>query len=368
MARRDTERGATLILVIGVVAALAILSSAMVALAVNVQHNTSTDRQQTTAFHVAEAGVDAIQSAMWTTWPRDAASLNAMRGQVPASLAGGTITWQVYDDDGGKPLGIVRSRQVDDPALGTPGVMWIEATGTYGRRSAKVMVAVQQVEFPMNVRGNVAIFGAGNMTLNGSGSQPVVAYEGGASGASAYVRGNYTSNGNTVLAPGVVLNPDNDVTIPDILPDETLLALMRNASAAGKVYATQAAVPAAAWSTQPRIVVIETGDVNLKDIPNTDGSTVWTEDNPGVLIALDPNGRVYISGQTKTFYGILYAMGSVDISGNAEWHGMILANGTVTLSGTRSIVYNPTVIANLTRPMILAVQQVPNTWRELSAY
>ena len=366
MKRLQSEGGSTLILVVGVVATLAILSSAMVALAVNVQHNTMTDRMQTTAFTVAEAGVDTIQSTLWRTWPSTQALRDGL--QVPTSVAGGALTWAVYDDDGLTPPGIRRTYTYDQ---NLNGVVWIESRGAYGQRAAKVMVCVRQVPTNLNILGNVAIFAKTNMTLNGSGNQPVVAFEGGATGASTYVRGTMTWNGNTDLATGVVLNPDTTMKISDIVPDETLLALIRTAEAAGKRYVNQAAVPAAAWSSSPRVIVINQGNVDLKAIPNTDtwnGSvftTLWSEANPGVLIAMDPAGKVYVSGSNYVAYGILYAMGNVDFSGNPVWHGMVLGSGAATLSGTRAVIYNPNVIANLNRPVILSVQQVANTWREL---
>jgi len=367
MKRLQSEGGSTLILVVGVVATLAILSSAMVALAVNVQHNTMTDRMQTTAFTVAEAGVDTMQSVLWRTWPSTQALRDGL--QVPTSVAGGSLTWAVYDDDGLTPPGIRRTYTFDQ---NLNGVVWIESRGVYGQRAAKVMVCVRQVPTSLNILGNVAIYTQSDMTLNGAGSQPVVAFEGGATGASVYVRGHLTWNGSTDLATGVVLNPDTTMTIPDIVPDETLLALIRTAEAAGKRYVNQAAVPAAAWSSSPRVIVINQGNVDLKAIPNTDtpGSggtltTIWSEANPGVLILLNTAGKVYVSGNSVIGYGIVYSLGNIDFSGNPTWHGMVLGSGTSVLSGTRAVVYNPNVIANLNQPIILSVQQVANTWREL---
>ena len=69
MARLRDQQGATLVLIIGVIAALAILAAAMVALTANVQHNTATHRTQSKAFNVAEAGLDAGQAALWVNWP-----------------------------------------------------------------------------------------------------------------------------------------------------------------------------------------------------------------------------------------------------------------------------------------------------------
>lgn len=378
---KDTtsQRGATLLLVIGVIAALAVLSAAMVVLFVNVQHNTMTDRMQTTAFNVAEAGIEAGQSALWGEWPSTVSQ--AGTPEIPAPLAGGTVAVKFYDDDGLTPPGIPT-----EPGFSwdqnANGKMWVESVGTSNQRSAKIMVCVLQVPFNPNIRGNVALFAQSNGTVNGQGSVAGVGYEGGATGATVYIQG--TSILNPALPPDVKLNPLPSVAVTDIVPDETLLALIRAANGAGKVYADEAAALAdtPAWSTTPRIMVIQTGDFNLKNVPNTDsdavGATVWSEDDPGVLIALDPAGKVYLSGgvtagDRRAFYGLLYAMGNVELAGNPSWHGMILASGTVTagshvtISGTRAVIYNPKVIAKLNQPAILAVQRYPNTWRELTA-
>ena len=108
MKGREHERGATLIMIIGVIAVLIILTSSMVALAGNVQKNTSRDRQQTTAFNVAEAGMDAAQSALWVKWPSVTNYTAGYRPAVASSLAGGTVSVKFYDDDGNLALPGIR--------------------------------------------------------------------------------------------------------------------------------------------------------------------------------------------------------------------------------------------------------------------
>jgi hypothetical protein len=71
-----------------------------------------------------------------------------------------------------------------------------------------------------------------------------------------------------------------------------------------------------------------------------DASEIITdEDNPGI---------VYIKGSTKitnmTGYGILVVDGDYNCAGNLDWHGLIIVNGNLTLSGGGSkIIYGSVV-------------------------
>jgi hypothetical protein len=168
----------------------------------------------------------------------------------------------------------------------------------------------------------------------------------------------------------VTINPDATTTMTSIFPDEILVALIEKAQGDGKYYANQAAIPDSAWATAPRLMVVENGDVDLKDIPNTDtdsngADSIWNADKPGILIVL--NGNVECSGSKQKLYGIVYIMGGVLLTGNAEIHGMVLAKGVVDLRGTRAVDYNQDVITNLNKPVIQSVRVRPGTWRELSA-
>lgn len=374
MARLKNERGATLILIIGVVAALAILAAAMAVLTVNVQHNTSTTRTQGKAFNVAEAGLDAGQAAMWVSWPADATAGSALSvdpttfkqqftsTEFPAPTTGQFIDVKFYDDDG----------NTVNPGMNTAynydynnnGYMWIVSRGATGSRAAKVQAMVKKITYDLRIRAGVALYTDGSLTTKGTGNQPVVGLDPPAVAASAYVRGGWSGNGNTEMEGGISINPPGDTTqLTDVFPDEVLTSLIDTAIGAGKYYPSQADIPSSAWSTQPRIIVVEQGGVDANGIPDTDGSSVWSEGDPGILIVL--SGDMDQIGSKKTIYGIVYLMNGLLLRGNAEIHGLCIAKGSADLRGTRAINYNANVIANLNRPVVLSVKQVPNTWREL---
>jgi hypothetical protein len=381
VARLRDECGATLILIIGVVATLAILAVAMTVLTVNVQHNTARAKTQSKAFNVAEAGLDAGQAALWVSWPAPSNGLPG--GPAPSSLptvtagpfetqfsptefpsptAGQFIDVKFYDD----------TTSTVNPGMDTAhsydynnnGRMWIVSRGATGSRAAKVQALVKKVTLDMRIREGVALYTDGTLSTKGTGNQPVVGLDPPAVAASAYARGGWSGNGNTEMEGGIQLNPDSTTKLSDVFPDEILTGLIETATGAKKYYHSQADIPTSAWSTQPRIIVVEQGGVDAKDVPDTDNSSVWSEDNPGILIVL--SGDMNQTGQKKSIYGIVYLVNGILLRGNAEIHGMLIAKGSADLRGTRAVNYNANVIANLNRPFALSVKLVPNTWRELN--
>ena len=136
-----------------------------------------------------------------------------------------------------------------------------------------------------------------------------------------------------------------------------------------EIFTNAAAAPVGAWSSEPRIIVIENGNVD-QYVPDTEtdsngADSIWSAAHPGILIVL--NGNVDCNGQKKKLYGVVYIVGGVLLTGNAEIHGMVLAKGAVDLRGTRAVNYNQEVISNLNKPVIQSVRVRPGTWRELGA-
>ena len=381
MSRLRSQQGAGLILIMGVIATLIILAAAMVALSINVQHNTAKATSQGKAFNVAEAGLDAGQSALWVKWPAPTDGLpggpapavlpsvspSAFQTQFPASEfpapsgGGNFVNVTFYDDDGNLTNPGVRTLYSYDE--NDNGRMWIQSRGATGKRAAKVMALVQRIDYDVQVRPGVALYTDGVMETRGTGHQPVVGIDPPATTAAVYAQGGWIGNGNTDLQGGISLNPLPPTTLQDVFPDEVLTNIIDTAAASGKYYTTQADIPTGAWSTDPRIIVIESGGVDCKDIPDTDGSTVWSEDHPGILICL--SGDMSQTGQQKQIYGIVYLMSGLLLQGNAEIHGMVIAQASADMRGTRAVNYNANVLANLNRPVTLSVKLVANTWREI---
>ena len=377
----DPQRGSSLILIVGVTAALAVMVSALVVLTANAMHNTAQHRSQAKVFNVAEAALDAGQAAAWVNWPVVDTPTPSLPGdfeakfpasQFPRPTTGQFVTVRFYDDDGtgGSNPGIRYNVHRDgDASVPVNNLLWIVAEANSGGRKAKVMALVEKITYTLTIKDRVALYTDSDAVFKGTGGQPVLGVDPPAAAAEAYVKGIVDQNGQSDVS-GVTVNPDTTTTITDIFPDEILLALIEKAQGDGTYFANAAAVPAAAWSGASRIIVVENGNVDLKDIPDTEtdsngAASIWSAAHPGILIVL--HGNVDCNGQKKKLYGIVYIMGGVLLTGNAEIHGMVLAKGTVDLRGTRAVDYNADVIANLNKPVIQSVRVRPGTWRELGA-
>jgi len=385
---RGSQQGSSLILIIGAIAALALLVSALVVLTSNVMHNTARHRTQAKVFNVAEAGLDAGQAAAWVNWPVVDTPTPTLPGdfeakfpasQFPRPSSGQFVTVHFYDDDGtggvspGMRTGV---HQDGDATVPANNLLWIVAEANSGGRKAKIMALVEKITYTLTIKERVALYTDETLTLKGNGSVDVLAVDPPPDNpppgyASAYCDGDPIESGQPLSGvSAVAVNPDNTTTMTSIFPDEILLALIEKAQGDEK-YFTNAPVPASAWSSEPRLIVVENGDVDLKLAPDTDTDangqgTIWSASKPGILIVL--NGNVFCSGggQSK-LYGVVYIVGGMLLTGNVQIHGMVLAQGAVDLRGDRAVAYNQEVISNLNKPVIQSVRVRPGTWRELGA-
>src|SRR5512146_3136623 len=81
MKRLRRQDGASLVILIGVMAALSILAVSVVRLTANVQHNTHRERMRVKAFSLAEAALDVARQQLSRGWPTELqpASFDATR-------------------------------------------------------------------------------------------------------------------------------------------------------------------------------------------------------------------------------------------------------------------------------------------------
>lgn len=388
--RSNREQGAALIMVIAITACVGALAAGLAMLTSNMLHATSRTVHQTKAFNVAEAGLQngqAVLQANWPMGPTPAATPTvdpaAFRTQFPTADFPDPKTGSVpfvnvefFDDVDYPDSTAMDTTHITD--FNKNGYMWVVSQGATGNRSAKVMALVRKVDYTVQIKTGVAMATAGALEVSGTGNQEVVGIDPPATSAAVY-DGTYSSNGQAKISDGLTKydgTTADTITNPDsgIFPAPVLQTLIVAAADAGKEFDSWADLVSTAasqgdtvedvFSTTPRIIVIDHGDVDAKDFPETDGgSTVWTEDKPGIIIILD--GDCNDTGQKKTIYGIVYLSDGMLMRGNAEIHGMLIALGSATLKGTRAVNYNVNVINNLNSPNPLAVQVVPGTWREV---
>ena len=277
MNERRSENGATLIFIVGVIAALAILSAALVALGINVMHNTSSQTTEVKAFNVAEAGLDTGQVTLWASWPGpdataptlDATSFRAQfpESTFPAPVSGSFIDVQFFDDDGTSlpTPGINRDVHVDQ---NDNGIMWIESRAATGSGSAKVMACVQKVSRDLQIRDGVAIFTEGLLEIKGTGNQPVVGLDPPAEKAQVLAAGDIDFNGQSDTESGIELEPYTATTLQDVFPAEILLNIIESGKSFtnwGAYVSWKSTHPGVEpFATDPRIIIIEHGDVDAK--------------------------------------------------------------------------------------------------------
>jgi Tfp pilus assembly protein PilX len=385
--RLRDQQGAALILIIGVIAAVGALAAGLAVLTSNTLHATTSNVDQTKAFNLAEAGLQAGQAALQVNWPT-----STQPSPAPSVAATAYPHAQVsfYDDNGNVASpGIDMTSTVDTQPN---NLMWVVSQATVGKRTAKVMAEVRRNTSPTYILTGVPVATSGHLTVNGTGNGNdwVIGYDAPATGGTVYDN-SFTSNGNAAFQAPIPYPPTDGTTntfIDDnIFPLQTVLTLTQIAQATRftKSDGTTVTHDLSSWSaftsmtsadklafmqSEPRVFVVENGNVDLKDIPNTDPAsspaTVWSVNFPGALLVM--NGSIGLSGGGQPeLFGVLYTgNGSADFSGKLTIHGMIVARGSgATVSGARAIRYNQDVLANLNKAFATSVEQVQNTWRQV---
>ena len=146
MQRHASQRGAALILLLGITATLAILSATLVFVIENQQSATASDRASKQSFYASEAALDSavqvakIDKTMSTTaeWLMPADLAAAFAGVFPT---GATVTYRVYDNLATVNYNIKWGQNLDN-------MVWVEATVTYQGKTTRTRVLVKQSREP----------------------------------------------------------------------------------------------------------------------------------------------------------------------------------------------------------------------------
>lgn len=159
--RRDAQRGATLIILLGVIAALAILAATLVMVTANVQGRTEADRTKTKAFNAAEAALDQSMYSIGMTWPASA----------------GSFTW----DSNAFNTAFLTSGQASEYPNLTSTVRlaagpdadhyWLVAQANVGTQKARIRTQISRQSIGVaGVAPGVAVYSGGTVTMTGSAS------------------------------------------------------------------------------------------------------------------------------------------------------------------------------------------------------
>lgn len=364
MRERTGEAGAALILVIGVVAALAILATTLVMVTANVQGGTAADRTETKAFNVAEAGLDSAVFTLGTSWPGSAASPSlgidtvAFRDdfsetEYPSPDQGEFITVDVYDNlspldpsvrwDSGGP---------DGTASGGDGIMWIESQAGVGDEAARIRTQVEMQTIGITTLApGVAVYSGGNGTIAGSGdiSSPLDAETGQPTGA-VYINGSLSQVGSGDLSTVQLFVGAEGDEIPPLemfMPDSVVQSLITASQVAQSEAAEENTYsgtwhPTAGTYTSPIVV---NGDLKITGSGSYTFGSVYVTGNVDIstsgdvsFAALYVGGDLDFSGSSDLAWGPVYVDGDIDLSGSEHLNvTLIVGNGDIKVTGSGDI-------------------------------
>ena len=376
MHRQWEQRGSTLIMLIGVIAAVAIMAASLVVLVMNVSANTAAERTRAKAFNMSEAGLDNGLYVLGKNWPKFSASTPP---SIDASVFRTEFTVAEFPDPsaGGLPIDVVFYDNQDPATTVTwdengDKMMWVDSQARVGDRTARVRALVQQENANLNLPRGVVVYAGGGLKMHGGGTPVSVASGGlppGATTVTAWVNEPFTPAGSADFSAEVIRKSTGVPSVNDIISPDILELLKQTAiNSAPQRYYTTASEAEAAMATGPLVYLKTTGNVKItaNDVYNGDGVTVpntTSPKGPGILIV--DGGGVTFDG-TGTFYGLVYCTsGFVDI-GHATIKGMVIsASGISDLGGSDQLVYDDRIIAQLNNVVTLAARVVPGTWRQL---
>ena len=392
MQRLHSRQGAVLVLVIGVVAALAVLAATLVAVTVNVQSGTSHDRMRAKAVNVAEGSIDAVLSEMSARWPatsgqtintttledtvRDLFPTGGLDGNPNLPTGQNFDKIYIYDNadtnrDGKIDRGDAHYDSYAD------GVMNVEVQANVGGSKAGIVTQVTAAKTTLDIRPNTAIYAGGDLTIDGvnKDKSAIGIVLGAPAGPTvdAITSGEFSPNKSYEYGCGAKMTPieNSPLTLDDIIPGPTLDALQQKCFATRQYpYRYYTSASAASADTQPLagVVVVDPPVGQYATVDLTNNTTSQTA--PGILIVT--RGKVVNIGNDAIYYGMIIVRDtpadgvSFDLGGNVGIRGMVFVEGAAKLHGDDKLLYDP-AIADLLRnqTVVLKARMVPNTWRQV---
>jgi hypothetical protein len=419
------EDGVALIMIIGVVAALAVMASTLVLLTVNASGNTSRDRARAQAFNVAEGLVDYTLGKLGSSWPTtadpaiDTSDTSPFVAQFSAATTAGKFTISnatvtLFDDVDTDDSGFINRLDGVPYDKNLNNKLWIETQATVNGEKARIQVETQRSMLQTLIPRGIAVATNGNIKDPNSGANSD-GYAISAAPPYGYVDPSQTTylsllaggteiDGGTTYGPnppdgqffGQIISP---ATVPSgvqtrvvdaanaVVTPAILQSIITSAKMTNKWYSdidseqSAGAQPITALNSDAAlsgVVVVETTG-GYKITSNVDINSV---EKPGVLLVIGPH-TMYPTDSSKVgtstgldmagsaiYYGLVYTDGTapdpgVKFTGNMTVSGMVVSQQYVKLNGSRCVAYNDNVITNLNSVIPVMAQIVPNTWRQI---
>lgn len=401
-ARLRSQSGATLLMVMGIAAALAVMTASLVLVVGNMQANTSDSRQREKAATAGEAVMDAQMYALAKAWPTvatptatptiDPASLRAQfaEDEFPNST-GNFVEAEYYDNSDTSGDGKVIAKDLHWDANGDRK-MYIEAQANVNGRAARFQALVEREFVEAPFPHGIAVYDGGALDANagnnnggpGQGTNPKISvYNDNGWDVSGYVSGTLTPPEVFDLGNITVTSP-NAPSLDQLIPDSTITQVIAAAKSMGRYYDVAggtAQIPAdmsgyCVIRVPDGTTVALTGGINMASGPN---AVPAAADFPGVLLVLGPEPAAGEPITTNTgphikinmanndrFYGVFYTDGQLDFAhGTPAFYGMAVFKSYMDMRGTCDIYYDDSAITKLMERETLSVKLVPNTWREI---
>jgi hypothetical protein len=397
--RLRSQNGATLLIIIGIAAALAVMTASLVFVVGTMQSNTADSRTREKAATVGEAAMDGQMYALALNWPETASpdpvpdlDTARIRAQFPTdefpNSTGDLVAAVYYDDSDTNGDSVVDINDAHWDADGNRQ-MYVESQGKVLGRATRFQALVERTFVDTTFPHGIAVYDGGSLGSNGQGNNPkITVYDSGGYEVSGYVNGMIGTLGNDqereVFQSTInVVDPTTVATVPplsSLLPDSTILQVIAMAKGMGRYYnvANGDTMPAdlsgiCVIRVNDGTTVDLSGGINMDDGPLAVPSA---SDEPGILFVLGPepgtpgtntgpNIKINQPGNDK-FYGVFLTDGQLDFAhGTPAFFGMAVFLSYVDMRGTCDIKYDDSAITKLMDRWTLSVRLVPNTWREI---
>ena len=363
MRRQAGERGAALIMLIGITATLLILSVALVMLLVNQMHATADARSAKTSMYFAEAALDsganAIKStttagAQFPTSSTPAIDTSQMNTEyaVACPSPAPTPTYSLYDN-------------ADPVTTTTPSYdangdhkLWVEAKVTYQHKTTRLRVMLSS-DVATSILPKAVLYADTDIVANGTsdiyaldanGNQyttaPAIFQTSVTAGGDITGGGstNLAAPGQTAQSVGVSVNTSSTVSLPGVTnlatPKRGTVGLLSDYFDQYRQYTLTTEAQTGMDSS-----VTQHPDVTAPTAPTKPGTTYTsTKFTPTNMASI---GATFVSG-TKT-----YTIPSMAVSGNLTLDATTFPSGTIfnfstlyVTSGTFNVTGNVTVSAS----------------------
>src|SRR5271157_168417 len=342
MRKRNDQSGFALIMVIGIIAAIAIMAATLVMVTANTQEPTLNTKNKDKSLNVAEAAMESTVYSLGNSWPTEASpspspsfsydpsAVTTWYGTAAAGQYTGLTSSAIL-----KPYWTVDSN--GNPVLDTTKY-WVVAQGSVGGQKSAIQCVVQQHSTGVTtVVPGVALYAGGNVTMTGS------------------TQINSTTGGAALESPATVDVSGDGITGPfsasitaGTLKQTTSWQKFVNSSGSVPALSTLwpasliSSLTATAQTAQPSGTLVS----NSSSAPNSPYTGFVGANWGGTWGNVYSTGDLHVNTQGTYNFGTVYVNGNLTIDGAAQMNCTALyVTGNLTISGgANEMSFGPTYV------------------------